>query len=321
MKRSAVVTVVMLVCWGVADVQAGWVDFVYRGLEIYATPLGGPLVNAGDGTMVNGARAGRLRIVPSGIGPGYELQLDRNFGVDSRGRPETLHFGGVADLTLSGQTQFTAGYNGRDFRNMRANLSVNELGYNIETNFGAQDAQLTGTLNVFNTLELNSLGFYTANINISNTDSQFVLDGIIVEDTQPTNFDIGPITLEGNIFVDGVAAILSALGADTSGLADLFPNSPIAVFDETLQTDGAGLLPQVAGASEVRDMSPLLLQAVLGQDSSACTALIEGLIDGTLAGNGEAPDEADQAARATLPEPGTLLLMALGGLGLRLRRR
>ncbi len=319
MQRAAVLLVLVAI-WSGSTADAGFLDTLYRGLEVYSRPLGGPLVNAGDGTMVNGARAGRLRVVPSGIGDGYELQLDRSFGADSRGRPEIFHFGGVADLQLSGATQLTAGYNGEGFRTYRLNFGTNQLNYDLRSKLGVQDARLTGTLDVSNAIEINNFGFYTLNMNAANSNSQLTLDGVVVKDQKPTNFNVGPLTLRGNIFVDGFASVIAALGGDTSSLASLFPESPIGPLSQAIATDRQA----AAGAAAIGsagDMSPLLLKAILSQDGQAAQALMQGLADGTLSGNGLTASADGDSQSALVPEPGTLLLVAAGGLTFWLRRR
>lgn len=308
MTRSTLTALVSIAILGTSMAQGGLWQDVYRGLDFAATPLGGPLQSAGDGTRINGARSGRLRIVPSGIGPGYQLEFDRTFGNDSRGRPEVLRFGGLGELQLSGQSQFTLGYNGKEFRTARASFGLGNLAYELRSKVGAQDAELTGTLNAFSELELNPLGFYSVQVNVSNTDSQFKLDGVVVRDSQDSNFDIGPISIEGNIFVDGAVALLSALGVDTSPLENIFPKSPIDQINNTI-AGGIQETRAVAGASANADLATLLLNTVLGADQNAADTLLHGLAEGTLGGS-------SQGARTpplSVPEPGMLLLAVLGG--------
>lgn len=313
MKRRCSLSLVVVLAWAGTAAYADLWQNVWRGLDVLATPLGSPLSTLSDGTRVNGARSGRLRIVPDGIGGGYELQLDRTFGADSRGRPETLNLYGVADITLDGATQLTLGYNGKGaFRTYSGDLSTNNLTYSARTTTGAQDVQLVGVLNVSNSFEVNPLGFYTVNINVRNTNSQLFVDGVAVQDKQATNFDIGPIVVRGNLFYDATLGVLTALGADTTELEKVFPRSPAPDIDQAIRDalQGTG---QVAGASATAELSSLVTQAVTDQTA-------EDLLNGLL-GAGFAAGDSGLAAPATVPEPSTLLLFAAGGLVLWYSRR
>jgi hypothetical protein len=276
---------------------------------VAATPLGYPILRSSDGTAFNGARSGRLRIVPNGVGPGYELQFDRSFGVDSRGRPETLHLGGLGDLTLSGATQMTLGYNGKKFRTISGDVNVNSLAYDLKTKIGVQDAELTGTLSAANTFYVNPLGFYDLTLQVSNTNSTLKLDGVVVRDSDPTNFDVGPISIKGNLYVDGAASLLKQMGVDTSGIDQLFPESPIdqinaAIAASTQSTDAAA-----NATASSKNLASLLLQTVLGHDETAGTQLMQSLAAGaTISGS----SDAGTTVLTAIPEPGTLLLLAAG---------
>lgn len=310
MKRTSVASIVVLFVAGAAVTHGGvWQD-VFQGLDYLVTPTGSPVSTNSDGTRVNGARSGRLRIVPNGVvGNGYRLELDRTFGVDSTGRSEVFSFGALGELTLSGTVQATAGYDavGKAYSGF-ANLTVSSLNYEVKTKLGVQDATLTGTLNVNNQIQINALGFYDITIAASNANSQLALDGVVVRDTEDTNFDVGPIVVHGNLFVDGTAALLTSLGVDASSLEEIFPASPIAQIDAAIQEQRQAASAVMGTASE-KDMTALLLQSVLGGDSEAGAALVQGLADGTVSGNGES----DRSSAIAVPEPGTLVLLALGG--------
>jgi hypothetical protein len=313
MKRHCLILSVIVMGWGVASANADLWQNVWRGLDLLATPLGGPLLTTADGTRINGARSGRLRIVPSGIGGGYQLELDRTFGADSRGRPETLRINGLAEIALDGATELTLGYNGKGaFRLFHGDFSANNLSYSARTTDGAQDVRLVGVLSVANSLEINPLGFYTASINVRNTNSQLFVDGVLVQDQQATNFDVGPITIRGNAYYDASLALLTALGVDTTDLENVFPRSPAPQIDQAISDalQDAGL---VAGTAEMR-LAPLVAQAVTDQ---ATTDLLAGLISGS----SMTGDCTSCAAAATVPEPGTLALFGAGSIVLWCWRR
>lgn len=313
MKRCCSLSLVVVLAWAGTTAYADLWQNVWRGLDVLATPLGSPLSTAADGTRINGARSGRLRIVPDGIGGGYELQLDRTFGVDSRGRPETLNLYGVANITLDGATQLTLGYNGKGvFRTYSGDLTTSNLTYSARTTTGAQDVQLVGVLNVANAFEVNPLGFYTVSVNVRNTESQLFVDGVAVQDKQATNFDIGPIVVRGNLFYDATLGVLTALGADTTELEKVFPRSPAGDIDQAIR-DALQNASVVAGTSAAAELSSLVTQTVTDQ---AADDLLNAL-----AGARFATGESGYAAPTAVPEPGTLVLFATGAAVLWYSRR
>jgi hypothetical protein len=307
MRRGLLCFVGLLAVAVPGAAYGGLWDNVYRGIGFLATPTGSPLSTTSDGTQVNGSRSGRLRIVPSGIGGGYELQFDRTFGADSHNRPETLHLGGLGDLSLQGTTQATLGYNGRGaFRSFSGTITATNLDYSLRSKIGAQDASLTGQLNVTDVFDINPLGFYDLNLDVANTNATLVVDGVAIRDQQNTNFDIGPIVIRGNIYYDGALALLTSLGVDTTQLESVFPHSPATEIDNAIR-DALQQGSVVAGATAEQKTLPMLLQAVAaGDDATAQTLLAELVAE-------SANEQTAQAAPSVVPEPGTLALLALGG--------
>lgn len=291
-----------------APAWAGLYDNIYRGFELLTTPSGS-VTSAGDGTLVNGARLGRLRIEHNRAGRGYELQLDRTFGPDSGGRPEVLDLGPY-ELELNGTTTATMSYTRGGFVKRRGfytgnlDFAANNLQYALRAKSGFQDVELVGRLNATGASEVNMLGFYTVSLNVSNTDSELRLDGSLVEDEIDTDYDIGPINVRGNIFVDALSGILQGAGVDTTALDELFPKSPInnitdaliAQFDKQTQTAGLS----------ISDVSV-----------STSTALADDVIAGTISEQATAAAAQPQV----VPEPSTVTLLVLGGATLLLSRR
>jgi len=273
-----------------------WED-LYQGLQFAATPSGGPLLTAGDGTAVNGARSGRVRIVPNALGQGWRLELDRGFGVDSAGRPETFDLG-PAQVTLNGGVSMTADYATRGWLTGGLNTTVSNMNYELDVTNGLADVNWIGTFNLGSSLDVNQFGFYTLGLNASNTSSRIAVDGVLVDDFQQTNFDVGPIFIEGNIFYDAFLGILDLLGVDTSTAAGLTPESPIDRLNQAINDalEEAGVLEwaeQLAGTTQV-------LPATLVRDDPALE------VPGVLIVPPAYPD-------AKLPEPAALALLAVGG--------
>ncbi len=278
---------------------------LYRGLELLSTPSGSPLLFGPDGSRSNGNRLGRLRIVPDRVGRGYTLEFNRRFGTDSTGRPEILDLGAF-EVQLDGTLAATLAYTSRGGLVGNADVFANNLFYATRLKTGAQDIQVLGTLNVAQQWEVNQLGFYTVFANFTNTGSQVVIDGMLVSaDDLDTNFDLGPINVEGNLFFDVAVALLASFGMDTTGLEGVFPKSPIDritdAIQEQLYGQTAGIVAGLSlGAGEL--VGPPSPFSVAAADPLLAARLDVG-IDGGSPGDGSAPD---------LPEPATLVLMALG---------
>lgn len=285
------------------DARAGLFEDIYRGLDVLATPSGFPVFPSPDGGFVNGQRSGRLRIVPDRAGRGYALEFDRSFGADTRGRPEVLDLGGY-ELQLNGAMQATAGFTRRGFLVGNYDFAANNLGYRLSDKTGLQDYELSGVLNVNQSVEVNQFGFYTLRMNVSNSNSTLTQDGVIIRNSEDISFDVGPINVEGNIYFDALLAVLGAVGVDTSQLAALSPKSPIDRIADELQAQFQNAA-RVAGVSLTADGNSV----VLNDSGRGQAALFVG------------PQPLNAATPTTvggevsyLPEPGTLLLVGLGGV-------
>ena len=232
MRRTAICTAIVLLTLSVSTAQGGLFEDIYQGLGILATPSGSPVFSSGDGTRVNGQRSGRLRVLPDAVGQGYTLEFDRTFGADSRGRPEVLDLGAI-ELELLGSTQATFGYTNRGMLIGEGQVLTNNLNYSLRTTSGLQDVEFLGTIAGSAVVEVNQFGFYTVDLDYSNSNARVMIDGVLADGEVDANWDIGPISVQGNIFYDAFVAVLAALGVDTEPLEAVFPASPIdAIVDE-----------------------------------------------------------------------------------------
>lgn len=290
---------------------AGLWDNIYQGLDYFVTPVGSPINVDGNGFRTNGSRAGRLRIVPNALGQGYRLEMDRVFGGDNSGRPEVFDLGNF-ELELSGSSSTTLSFTSRLLPTGNAQTSLANLSYVVRGKNGAQDMEIQGTLNGSSNLEINPLGFYTYSLDLSNSDSQVSVDGVIVNDsTKDTDFDIGPISVQGNIYYDILTSTLNSFGVATSGLEQLFPESPIDRVTREIQES----LASQAKALEDRIQSDLVSGVQDQQLALAAHGLISQALDSA---GGVGPVDPNTGA-GQVPEPSGLALLIVGGLSL-LRR-
>ncbi|MBU0638145.1 MAG: PEP-CTERM sorting domain-containing protein [Planctomycetes bacterium] len=275
---------------------------LYHGLDVLATPSGAPVLTTGDGTRTNGQRNGYLRILPDQLGKGYQLEFGRTFGGDTRGRPEILDLG-LYELQLSGTMGATAAYTSRGLRIGNLDAAGQNINYSLRSKLSAQDFELSGTLGFSQGIEINEFGFYSYDLTVNNATSFLTVDGVLVRDVESTNFDLGPIAVEGNIFFDLTLALLSSLGLDTSGLEALSPGSPIDSINDaiTQQLERTGL---IAGEQFALDNLGDLFGPPVPEGKSI--PVVPHSLTATL-------ESGQDSSPFTIPEPGTLLLFGIGG--------
>ncbi|RMF84173.1 MAG: hypothetical protein D6744_03565 [Planctomycetota bacterium] len=252
-------------------VRAGLFEDLYRGATLFATPSGGPLSGTVGGGLANGQRLGRVRIVPNRFGKGWRFELDRSFGADSFGRPEVFDLGNY-ELELSGSLNATGEITTRGIPTFESDFATNQLNYSLRAKSGAQDVDLSGTLNIQHVGEFNPLGFYDVQITVSNTNSELSFDGVAVDGGIDTDFDVGPISLRGNVFVDLIAAGLASLGVDVSIVSEIFPASPIDRIVEDIQASlaqQAKVLSQRFAADPIESGDPAAGLAPVAPDDAA----------------------------------------------------
>lgn len=301
--RTTLLVTAMTLC--AAPASAGLFEDLYGAIDrYYATPTGFPTSVGPAGGRINGSRFGRLRIVPNELGDGFRLELDRSFGADRLGRPEVFDAGNL-ELELSGGTQATLEFTRRGIPTVDATALASTLAYSLQGKTGGQDFLLTGQLDLSQAFEINALGFYGLNLTVNNIESQLIGEGLAVDGAVDTDFDIGPISVRGNVFFDAFLALATSLGINTDELETIFPNSPIDRIND--QIENAFRQNEVLGEAVITEL-----------ELSPATAWEGQPLDAPAVGGPETIGPAFDPAQA--PEPASLVLIALLGL-VALRRR
>jgi len=92
--------------------------------------------------------------------------------------------------------------------------------YSFFINTGIQDVRITGEGSLEAQIDINALGFYDIDAFISNR-GKFEIDGFVYNDQGTLDYDLGPVSLSGNVFADILAAVTAPLFAE-SGTSNPF---------------------------------------------------------------------------------------------------
>jgi len=198
------------------------------------------------------------------------------------------------------------------------------LAYNFWVNTGLQDVRLEGTGSLEIQADINALGFYDVDAFISNR-GILEFDGFIYADESTADFDVGPISLSGNIYADALAAITAPFFSSTSTA------NPLAVFsgraklqdqikrrDELVARLDAGQPLTDDEMSEILTTS--LLETVFGGGGSDLLEMTRQALKSAAKGKSSA---ISATTPSVIPEPASLSgwLVLAGAAGLRRRRR
>ncbi len=279
------------------------------------------------------ARAGPVQEIAFGLGyigfdiqgqknplnGGFDLLVNRNF----LGNP--LNFG-VADLTLQGplSLEVSTGTRGIPQFNISLTTAMNgasapsPLNYAFTADVGGQATNVTGTLLIDSDLSVDGFGFYKLDVTISSR-QDVNRSGRFANDDQEFDYDVGPISVSGNIFADILAALTDPLFAQ-AGLSN-----PFASFSGRASL--AEALPSLPDSTRMR-----LAEGGVPVEDDLAVGLAAASLTGKLIELDAQPDSLRSSAdmlpgsvSMIVPEPGVLMLLLLGlpavmGRRLRLRR-
>lgn len=283
-----------------ATVQAGiWKD-VALGLNLFDINISGERNLLGDGWTIN-ANA---------------VYNNREFDM------------GCADLTLNGILNASAGYTTRCCPKGKFSLNTGNtpLSYEFRIDTGAQNFYAEGSVLINIDTSINMLGFYDQTLQISNR-GVYGFEGWAINDEKSLDFDVGPIDVSGNIFLDILAALTEPF-FNSMGQGNPFSKlSQMSAKSVQLLTESEALQARLAAGEQLTDqeiatmVNNSILAAFLGGrptgDWSATLAAIPQDLDSELGSRSMNTIE----SRA-VPEPIGLTLLAMGtGLCLHIRKR
>jgi hypothetical protein len=197
--------------------------------------------------------------------------------------------------------------------------------YKLTVNTGIENLTLQGTGSLLAEANINALGFYNVQAFISNR-GQVTIDGPIPA-ARNLNFDLGPVSLQGNLFVDAMAQVTDPLFANAgvtnpfsilSGRAKL--QSKLKQRDEMLARLEAGQTLTDDEMAEV--LSTSVLESVYGGAGSDALAILGDQLKSAILGEGNG---SPAAGMGLVPEPLSsacwLVLVPAVGIVHRRRRR
>jgi len=225
------------------------------------------------------------------ITKGFQVEANRFF------INETMDFG-AGTLTLTGPLVLNASMSKRPIKGLSygMNTSGQPLQYTLTLRDAVQDLTITGQVTIETQTSINGAGWYRKVVKVTNRGT-LEADGVLVEADNNLDFDLGPVDITGNIFLDAAASLMDALGADSSGLRGITSAGPLIVL----------------GEQEVASLDELDLT-----DPEQVAAYVNSIV---LTGVAEAAAEAPaRRIRVPVPEPSTLALLAVLGSSVLLRR-
>lgn len=236
---------------------------------------------------------------------------------------------GCADLTLNGILNASAGYTMRCCPEGKFSLNTGNtpLTYKFVLDTGVQNFYAEGSVLINIDTSINTLGFYDQTLQISNR-GVYGLEGWAAEAEKSMDFDVGPIDVSGNIFLD-IIALLTEPFFDAIGQGNPFSKlSQASAKSVQLLTESEALQARMAAGEQLTDqeIATMVNNAILaaflgGRPNGDWSAAILAATPEYPSGENGATSLTTLEGRA-VPEPISLSLLAFGMvLGLAVRRR
>jgi len=280
------------------------------------------------GTLQNGPQADqnifRQHFIRNIAGKGWGYEFTRTFGTDSFGNPQQIDIGPL-NGSLAGVMHNRVLVNRRIIPeiNIQSDTANAPLNYNFSFFTGAQNFRLQGQFTGTLATTLNIFGFYTLNLVGNNTGTR-TADGMLITDQQSTDFDLGPISVVGNVWLDAFAGALQFLGDTAHAIG---ANVPSAAAAAKTRNDEPGAAAGGLSDAQVRQLlGQALGRAFAGQVLGSSLFVPDTAADASAADSSSDAPAASAVpetlgAAVTVPEPGTLALLGAPVLLLLARRR
>jgi len=223
---------------------------------------------------------------------------------------------GSADLSLLGPLSLEVSTGGRILSQfdlsfttaVNGNTAVTPLSYVFNSDTGFQSSQVSGTVLADVDFTINQLGFYDLSVLYSSRQSSMT-EGLLGDDSSTNDYDLGPIDISGNIYVD-ILAILTAPFYEQSGQPNPFESlsgsSQLQKLMEASATDLQSALADGSYPNEAANAKSLYAVSKFGFGNGD---IPPGNGFGRGNGNGGGNGNTNGGA---VPEPAVLVLMLVG---------
>lgn len=260
-------------------------------------------------------RNGYLVLSDEPIPDGWRLTWGRSFGPDAFNRPDAIELGGARLILTNGQAEIQAQQITRGLDGARLFVSTPEpISYQFELNTGVQDVLTVGTFAMRENAYINELGFYDFELNASNRGTRQI-DGFVLVDEQTLDFDVGPINISGNVYVDALSAVVEPL-FDGLGIENPFAKFSGRATKEALVNDPVEAIRAKIEAGEkvteeeIQTLAEATILATIFRVPVPDLTFLEDLEDDQLILNDtDATVDTTDGALAVAPEPATITFM------------
>jgi hypothetical protein len=261
------------------------------------------------------------------LSKGYQLNV--SFTDPNTGLPfynDTHFYLGVGDLVMeSGSLNAGLNLSERGVPAARFALSTGNrpLDYRYDSFLMAQDVVIDGSILLDVNTYINQWGFYDVTLQASNRATVTAKDQEIADLFPELDFDIGPINLSGNIYVDALAVVTDPF-FERFGMENPFARFNNGLAGVNLRSGGIeDLIARLQSGQLLSDtelaqvINNSVVATALGQEPSsnlfAKMIIPEGLFDTNL--QTATVPETDRTLTMAIPEPGMLALLAAAGAG------
>lgn len=275
--------------------------------------------------VLSTARADLIADLPAGLNA---------IGVDVRGRHNIASGGidllvsrdflgnpidfGAADLAIEGPVSFDLSTGGRIIPGIELTFSTaidgdstpTPLSYVFHSDAGSQQTDVSGSLLIDAGLNVNKFGYYRVNLSYSSR-QHVTRAGRFATDDATNDFDIGPVSLSGNLYADGLAFLTQPLfsATDTMNIFSTFSGADSLSQRLLSSADAARLQLASGSATDTRDAAARATRLHVFEDRFSD---VRAETNTTSAGLSNI---------SVVPEPTVLLLMLLGLPAILRRRR
>jgi len=259
---------------------------------------------------------------PSQVDLGFfQVRLGPDANINQNVQPVGIHNSFGYTTRFIPQFTFLSQTGQRAFNQFsgQTSFSPTPVRYDVIFNTGVQDVEWSGNILLDTQGNVNAMGFYDFQLRVMNQ-GNFEADGLAYHDEQVTDFDTGQVDVSGNLLFDGLASLAQTLGFTSDAATPRIVSSASGDLGKEQRVDD--LLARLESGEALNDedmeflVSEMVMTAFLNDPLGFLQNGLPEQVEGFEALSLELSDEpVDTAVPAAVPEPGTILLVAIGALG------